>query len=79
MALLEATVVVDFADVVVDIVVDAVVNVVVDVNVDVVALFVVTDTIYIKLWSIMVNMRLLKATVDFLWWLAGSGWCQSSQ
>ena len=52
---------------------------VVVVNAVVVALFVVTDTIYIKLWSIMVNMRLLKATVEFLWWLAGSGWCQSSQ
>ena len=61
---LEATivVVVDFVAVVVHIVVVVVVNVVVVVvNVGVVALFVVTDH-----RSINVNLRLLKAKVEFL-------------
>ena len=35
----------------------------------VVALLNVTGHIY--LWSINVNLRLLKATVEFLWWV---GW-----
>ena len=67
---LEATivVVVDFVAVVVHIVVVVVVNVVVVVvNVGVVALFVVTDH-----RSINVNLRLLKAKVEFLW-LGGGG------
>ena len=26
-----------------------------------------------KLWSINVNLRLLKASIEFLWWVVG--WC----
>ena len=59
LALLEVTVVVDFVVVVYIVIVGVVVNVVVVVNVIVVTLFVVTDPI--KLRSINVNMRLLKA------------------
>ena len=46
--------------------------VVVVVNVVVVALFVVADHIIFS-WSINVNLRLLKATVEFLWWWVGWG------
>ena len=52
-------------------VVDFVVHVVIVVNVVVVALFVVIDNIYIQFWSIKVNLRLLKARVEFLWWVGG--------
>ena len=72
MTLLEATVVVvvDFVAVVVHfIVVVNVVVVIVNVIVDVVVvvLFVVTDHIEVK----NVNLRLLKAKVEFLWWWGG--------
>ena len=63
---------VDFVVVaVVDIVVFVVVVNVVVVNFIVAALFVVTDNIYIFLCLINVDLRLLKATVEFLWWLVG--------
>ena len=55
MALLEPTVIVDFV---------VVVNVVVVIKAIVVALFVVTYHIIFS----CVNPRLLKATVEFLWW-----------
>ena len=41
--------------------------VVVAVNIVVVALIVVTGTNYIQLWALYVNLRLLKALVEFLW------------
>ena len=50
--------------------VDFVVVVAVVVNVVVVALFVVADHIIFS-WSINVNLRLLKAAVEFLWWWVG--------
>ena len=40
-------------------------------------LFVVTDNISIWLWSIKVNLRLLKAIVEFLWWGGGVGFEKS--
>ena len=49
---------------------DVVVVVVVVVNVIVVALLVVTGH-NIQLLSININLRLLKATFEFLWWV---GW-----
>ena len=53
-------VVVHFVVVVVDIVV---------VNVVVVTLLVVTDDV--QFWSINVNLRLMVATIEFLWWWGG--------
>ena len=70
MAHLETTVVVivNFVVVVVVVAVVDIVNVVVVLNVVVVvvvALFVISDNII----SINVNLRLLKASVEFLWWV----------